>query len=167
MYLNPSHPVTLFRLPNTLAGDAGLTLIIQPVVTWFIESLLVNLDLRNSKATPLAYPLPPSSPLRKFLGLPPTEHQPVARRISLISQLLRVFFFFILPSFILLWPPSVGILTAGGRREGKDWIFEKRWAPEIFKLLLGAVLGLLITPVMAAFWVVREGHLVNEGELEG
>jgi len=176
MYLHTPDKITLFHLPNTLAGDAGLTLIIQPIVTWLIEALLVNLDLRTSSVSPLAYPLSPSSPVRKFLGVPsssPTnpesQEQPSSsnRRMGLVGQILRLFFCFILPSFLILWPISVGILTAVGEKQGSDYVFQNQWAPQIFKLVLGAVQGLLITPVMAAFWVMREGLLMTEGGLEG
>ena len=68
MYLSPADPITLLRLPNTLAGDAALTIIIQTLVTWLIECLAVTSDLRAGKVAPLD--TSPCSPrVRRLLGV--------------------------------------------------------------------------------------------------
>lgn len=65
-------------------------------------------------------------------------------------------------AFVVLWPISVGALTAVGTRSGGDWVFHPVWAPQVFKLVLGGVLALLQTPVFASFWLVREGWVILE-----
>lgn len=186
MYLSPDDRITLLRLPNTLAGDAALTIVIQVIVTWLIEWLAVTSDLRSGKVAPLAWRCGPKA--RWILGLPRTgedggetrgssregerdssdnRHSTSNRkanaaptrspRMPLLAHPLRIIAVLV-PSFILIWPPSIGILIALGTAMGDgDYLYPSRWTPQIFKLVFGAVLGLLTTPVMALFWVVREG----------
>lgn len=186
MYLSPDDRITLLRLPNTLAGDAALTIVIQVIVTWLIEWLAVTSDLRAGKIAPLAWPCGPKT--RWILGLPrsgggydgergssregeressdnrhSTSHRKrsptpaKSPRMSLLSHPLRIVAVLV-PSFCLIWPPSIGILIALGTAMGDgDYLYPSRWTPQIFKLVFGAVVGLLTTPVMALFWVVREG----------
>ncbi|SPO04775.1 uncharacterized protein DNG_07460 [Cephalotrichum gorgonifer] len=217
MYLtpDPKNPISLFRLPNTLAGDAALTIIIQVLVTWLIEWAIVTSDLRAGKVAPLAWGLGPTTStststsssasssssgsrlgsrarIRWALGLPhPTSgphdddtsrerspgHSPArgahshdtkrpphpapkpkTPALPLSKHPARILALLV-PSFVLLWPPSLPILMALGTKTatGADYVYASKWAPEIFKLVLGGVLGLLVTPVMALFWLVREG----------
>lgn len=184
MYLSPDDRITLLRLPNTLAGDAALTIVIQVIVTWLIEWLAVTSDLRAGKVAPVSFPCGPKT--RWILGLPRSSSGDDERassregddsnrestsashrkrpqtptkspRMPLLHHPLRIIAVLV-PSFILVWPPSIGILIALGTALGDgDYVYPTRWTPEIFKLVFGAVLGLLTTPVMALFWVVREG----------
>ena len=197
MYLHPKDPIALFEMPNTLAGDAALTIIIQTVVTWLIEWALVSSDLRAGKIAPAKPPV--SRLLRRFLYGPthhhhiphphlhhhhhhdeaeggqqaPHNNDDVERTAAqaaeeegsgpkrpppllLPSHLPRIVSI-LLPSFILFWPVSVAILTTVGTKAGGDWFFKPKWAVQIFKLILGGVLGLVITPLMALFWVWRDG----------
>lgn len=166
-----AHPIRLFQLPNTLAGDAAVTIIVQNIVTWLIERIIVSSDLRNGMIAPVGFITPPENRLaRWFLFLDgqrgaavpgPWRHWPV----FLVSQALRGFIFAV-ASFVLLWGPSVGILTAVGTRSGGDWVFEPKWAPEVFKLILGGLLALLATPPMALFWMVRAGWPAEETTVE-
>ncbi|KAL3962835.1 hypothetical protein ACCO45_004358 [Purpureocillium lilacinum] len=82
--------------------------------------------------------------------------------VAVLQQALRGFLLAV-PSFLVLWPISVGALTAVGRKEGADWVYADRWAPQVFKLVLGGVLGLLTTPLMAMFWLVRAGWEAEGG----
>ncbi len=161
------HPIRLFQLPNTLAGDAAVTIIVQNIVTWLIEMIIVTGDLRHGKLAPIGFIEPPKNRLLRwfmFLDGQESAATPGAVRhwpIFLLSQALRGFLFAV-AGFILTWGPSVGILTAVGTRSGGDWVFEKKWAPEVFKLILGGVLALLGTPPMAFFWMLRAGWPVDE-----
>lgn len=178
MYLSPKDPIALLAMPNTLAGDAALTIIIQTIVTWLVEWAVLASDLRAGKVAPLRPP--PSPRFRRVLAVsgrpgssdggagasshegrdsssshggqepPRTEPLPPPSHVPRILSLM-------LPSFVLFWPPSLAILTAVGTRVGRDYVFDARWAPQIFKLVLGGVLGLVITPLMALFWMLREG----------
>ncbi|KAK3350052.1 hypothetical protein B0T25DRAFT_611148 [Lasiosphaeria hispida] len=187
-----ANPIRLWQLPNTLAGDAGLTTIIQSIITWLIELLIVQRDLKHGGVAAIGFIPKPTHPLlRWFFFLDqgqrplssPTPHLvapsaatrpiptnpdttpaaackppgPVARFTTfLLSQALRALLVAV-ASFVLLWPPAVGILTAVGTRSGGDWVFEKTWAPQVFKLVYGGVLALLTTPPFAAFWLIRGG----------
>ncbi|KAK0629032.1 hypothetical protein B0T17DRAFT_174431 [Bombardia bombarda] len=181
MYTSAStltHPINLFQLPNTLAGDAAVTIIVQSIITWLIELLLVNRDLASGGVAPVGFidPPPPNYRLlRWFLFLDRTpsssseSDEPAQGSVAhwayfMFSQVLRGFLVAI-PSFMLFWGPCVGILTAVGMRSGGDWVFEATWAPEIFKFLLGGLLSLVQTPLFALFWLVRAGWAVRTREV--
>ncbi|CRK08636.1 hypothetical protein HYQ45_018405 [Verticillium longisporum] len=172
---NPTeNPIRLFQLPNTLAGDGALTIILQCVITWLLEAVLVNRDLRKGGIRPIGFIAEPTSALlRWFLmldnekqssdGEKPSKRGNVKRgAASLLQQAPRVLVI-ILVSFALCWPASVGILLAVGEKRGGDWFFEETWTPQIFKGVLGGVLALLTTPLMAGYWLVREGWRLKRG----
>ncbi|KAJ6438848.1 fungal specific transcription factor domain-containing protein [Purpureocillium lavendulum] len=171
-------PIRLFGLPNTLAGDAAVTIIVQCIITWFVEMALVAHDLAHRSVHPVGWvPVPKSRRrwwLRWWFFLPasssgsssmseeePDAEAPVERvranSVNAVFQQAVRGFSLAVPSFLLLWPISVGVLTAVGRKEGNDYVFADKWAPQVFKLILGGVLGLLTTPLMALFWLVRAG----------
>lgn len=56
---------------------------------------------------------------------------------------------------------------AFGTKSGGDWVYEKTWVPQVFKLILGGLLSLVQTPVYACFWLAREGWVSGEGETPG
>lgn len=159
------HPIRLFQLPNTLAGDAAVTIIIQCILTWFVEKGLVTYDLSRRSVQPIGFiPEPSASWQRKLFFLPPlglpAASNEAAPRVSILASLfqqaLRGFLLAIV-GFFLLWPAGVGILTAFGTRSGGDYAYGDRWTPQVFKLVLGGLLGLLTTPLMAMFWLVKAG----------
>lgn len=43
------------------------------------------------------------------------------------------------------------------KKEGADYVYHDKWLPQVFKLILGGVLGLLTTPLMAMFWLIKAG----------
>ena len=168
------HPIRLFQLPNTLAGDAAVTIIIQCILTWFVEWGLVSHDISNKGVAPVGFLREPSHfLLRWFFFLTPIESK-LPRWMSgktdeeetqknwqrlfgvIVQHALRGFLFAVV-GFLLLWPVSVGALTAFGMKQGGDYIYGKRWTPQVFKLVLGGVLGLLTTPLMALFWLAKAG----------
>lgn len=180
---NPD-PIRLFQLPNTLAGDTAVTVILQTIITWIIEMLVVNGDLRKANIRPIGFITEPepvtttttaadgstlnlATRLRRralrwflLLDLPKQQRK---RRGSLLrqaryllSQVLRAFVVAVVV-FPFLFGPSVGILTVIGVPNGGDWEFPSRWTPEVFKLVLGAVLALLTSPFFAMFWMVKCG----------
>ncbi|KAH7013179.1 hypothetical protein EDB80DRAFT_709455 [Ilyonectria destructans] len=168
-----NNPVRLFQLPNTLAGDAAVTIIVQCILTWFVEKGLVAYDLSKRSVQPIGFIPEPSRRWQRWLFfLPPvseaatevetkgeaeaiTPAQP-STLTSLLQQALRGFLLAIV-GFVLLWPAGVGILTAFGKRSGGDYTYADRWTPEVFKFILGGLLGLLTTPLMAAFWLIKAG----------
>lgn len=155
------NPIRLFQLPNTLAGDAAVTMIVQCILTWFVEWGLVAHDLSNRSVQPIGFIRQPSHPLLRwwfFLD----GSKPRNALMNVLQQALRGFLLCI-PAFMLLWPVGVGALTAFGQKNGGDWGYEDRWVPQFFKFVLGGLLGLLTTPLMAMFWLVKAGWDAQEG----
>jgi len=129
------NPIRLFQLPNTLAGDAAVTIIIQCILTWFVEWGLVAHDLSNRSVQPIGFISEPTRPILRRLFLL-DNHQPSTRLTNVAQQALRGFLLSVV-SFALR--------------------FEDRWIPQFFKFVLGGTLGLLTTPLMAMFWLVKAG----------
>ncbi|CAK7231175.1 hypothetical protein SBRCBS47491_007841 [Sporothrix bragantina] len=62
-------PIRVFQFPNTLAGDATVTIFIQCVITWFIELVLVNRDLRSGHIQPIGFLREPKNALLRWFLL--------------------------------------------------------------------------------------------------
>ncbi|ORY88975.1 hypothetical protein BCR35DRAFT_300732 [Leucosporidium creatinivorum] len=59
MYRTGTNSVTMWKLSeNTVAGDLGVTVFIQGVLTFLIASSMVHVDMRNGKMEALPYPWP-------------------------------------------------------------------------------------------------------------
>ena len=170
---NDSNLIRLFQLPNTLAGDMAVTIIIQCIITWMVEMVLVNRDLSIGGVQAIGFVPEPSHPLlRWYLFLDLDEAAPAGGGLGhwlrfLLGHVLRAFVA-TLPAFVLLFGPGIGLLTLVGTRipwgSVSDWTYATKWAPEIFKLLLGGVLSLLTGPAFAAFWLVRCGWALQRNE---
>lgn len=163
MYTRQSKPIRLWQLPNTFAGDAAVTIIIQCIITWFVELLILRYDLSQGAVQPIGFVAQPTHPWPRFFFFLP--HDPTAEierkprpwsLLEIIQQALRGFSFAVV-SFLILWPIFIGALTAFGVKEGGDYYYHNKWVPQVFKLILGGVLGLLATPWMAMFWLVKAG----------
>lgn len=174
-------PIRLFSLPNTLAGDAAVTIIIQSLLTWLIEFVLVHYDLSKRAVQPIGWIAQPSLPLTRWLlMLPPLPSKPESEGqnataapaetpeqsipMMFVHNALRAMIIAAIPGFILLWPASVGILLTLGRKSGGDWVFGKKWIPQAFKAILGGLFGLMTTPLMAMYWLVKAGWESAERE---
>ncbi|KAI8625952.1 hypothetical protein F5Y19DRAFT_236301 [Xylariaceae sp. FL1651] len=162
-------PIRLFQFPNTLAGDAGLTTIVQCLITWFVEALLVNRDLRKGAVQSIGFlPKPRWKFLRWFMFL---DRQEQTHEVRSIEHWLRFLFSQVIRSLIMaavffpfIWGPSIGFLILAGDYVDGDWYYSAKWAPQIFKLAQGAVLGLLSTPLMVVFWLTRCGWALKKDE---
>lgn len=55
MYTRTDDPIQLFELPNTLIGDFAVTVIMQTIITWMVEMLVVNRDLRKASVRPIGF----------------------------------------------------------------------------------------------------------------
>jgi hypothetical protein len=156
-------PIRLWQLPNTLAGDAAVTIIVQCIITWFVELFILRYDLRQRSVQPIGFISQPIRPwLRLFFFLPRDATAEIEKQprpwsfLEVIQQALRGFCFAVV-SFLLLWPICMGALTAFGKKEGNDYVYHDKWLPQVFKLILGGGLALLTTPLMAMFWLVKAG----------
>ncbi|KAI1263183.1 hypothetical protein F5Y18DRAFT_394910 [Xylariaceae sp. FL1019] len=169
LYGTTQESIHLFQFPNPLLGDAVVTIILQCIITWLIELILVNLDLKNGAIQPVGGYSEPSNRLVRwfwFLDRDPVE----ARRHVLFRWIEFVFwqafrgFVVSVVSFALFAGPTIGFLALVGTPSGKDWVYTaalrpgiENWKPMVFKAILGASLGLLTTPLFALFWTVRCG----------
>ncbi|KAI1370388.1 hypothetical protein F4677DRAFT_365413 [Hypoxylon crocopeplum] len=164
-----TRPIRLFLFPNTLAGDSAVTVIIQCLITWHIELFLVNRDLRKGGVHPIGFiPEPKGRFLRWFMFLDRPEDTHEVRSFVhwlsfLRSQILRALLIAV-AFFPLIWGPSIGFLILSGKWQGDDWYYDKVWAPQVFKLIQGGVLGLLTTPPMVLFWLTRCGWALKNNE---
>lgn len=185
MYTRTDDPIDLFEFPNTLMGDFAVTTIMQTIITWMVEMVVVNRDLRHASVRPIGFvdePVvneasSPSAPmgslsrrlprmlvraLRWFLLLDAPKalrkrRGSIVRKLRyLVAQAVRAFVYSLL-LFALLVGPTLGILMGLGVKQGGDWFYASRWTPEIYKLLLGGVLALLSSPVFAMYWMVKCG----------
>ncbi|KAI5859270.1 hypothetical protein GGS23DRAFT_327543 [Durotheca rogersii] len=172
MYANQdtvARPIRLFQFPNTLAGDAAVTIIIQCLITWHVELFLVNWDLKKGGVHSIGFiPEPKGRFMRWFMFLDRPEQAHEAGSFShwlgfLFSQILRIMLV-VVAIFPVVWGASIGFLVLAGSWYDGDWYYEKLWAPQIFKLIQGGVLGLLTTPPMAMFWLTRCGWALKNNE---
>ncbi|KIJ34153.1 hypothetical protein M422DRAFT_782981 [Sphaerobolus stellatus SS14] len=148
---------------NTIAGDLGVTVIIQSMLTTLIVGVLVRGDMKAAKIEPFSHPWPslhvdsllrggrfkrnlgraisffsPTQVLSLQNGFRPAIH-------SLFMILLRGFFTSII-SFIIFWPLAIAVIAPlyGGLNVHGTWV------PEITKAIFGGILGLFQTPLIAA-----------------
>ncbi|CAJ2505824.1 Uu.00g132180.m01.CDS01 [Anthostomella pinea] len=162
-------PIRLWKFPNTLAGDAALTTFIQLLITWHVELMLVNRDLKKGGVQPIGFiPEPKWSLVRWYLFLDRKEQTRKVRSwrhwlAFLRSQVVRALLLAVV-FFPIVWGPSVGFLRLVGQRQGDDWYYKKEWVPQIFKLIQGAALGLLTTPLIVMFWLTRCGWALRNHE---
>lgn len=166
MYANQNlveNPIRLWRLPNTLSGDAAVTLFVQCVITWLITMAMVNADLRNGKVQPIGFVHEPKQKLfRWYLYL--DAEQPTGRRsffqwiMFILAQIGRALIFAAV-LFFFIWPATMGILTSStlGAHRGNDYYYARRWTPQVYKLILGGTIGLLSNPFFAAMWLITVG----------
>ncbi|KAI1162143.1 hypothetical protein F5B18DRAFT_408314 [Nemania serpens] len=164
-------PIRLFKFPNTLAGDTAVTTFIQFLTTWISESILVNFDLRRGGVQPIGFiPEPRWKYVRWYMFL---DRRKQTHEVSSLKHWLRFLFSQVIRSLILavvcfpfIFGVSLGFLTLFGEHRGKDWdwYYSATWAPQIFKLVQGALLGLLFTPLMVIFWMTRCGWALRSME---
>lgn len=165
MYTKTDVPIYLFELPNTLVGDFAVTTIMQTIVTWLMEMLIVNHDLRKGNVQPIGFIAPPTKLLARWFLLPgdtrlmlapPPPKRWRARLLNLVAQVIRALVVSVVLVAVLIGP-TIGILLALGEKSGGDWVYASRWTPQAFKGILGGGLALFTTPPMAMMWMVKCG----------
>ncbi|GJJ05830.1 hypothetical protein Clacol_000017 [Clathrus columnatus] len=126
-----------FAIEHTIAGDLGVTVIIQSILSTIIASILVRGDVRAKREKPLSRPWPDvdwwreQKDLTKWIGL---ERDLLERKG--FTNFLRTLFITALQGKIQL----INIQTAlyGGINMQGTWI------PEVTKAIFGAVLSLFM-----------------------
>ncbi|KAI1110402.1 hypothetical protein F5Y14DRAFT_362191 [Nemania sp. NC0429] len=167
-YHNQAAGVHLFRFPNALAADCSFTLLAQFIITWLAEVFVVNNDLRRGWVDPIGFLREPKGKFLRWYFLLDRENQmphQVKGRWNWVrfiwSQILRS-----IVLFLVFFPPtfgvSVGALSAVGTKTPYgDWNFPDTYTPQIYKLILGIVIGALSTPLMSLYTIVRVGWILK------
>ncbi|KAF9962361.1 hypothetical protein BGZ65_009303, partial [Modicella reniformis] len=171
MYKNTKHPVALWPLPNTLAGEAAVTIILQQTLTWFLDRLAVSGDLNKGMVAPLRMPKNANGIVRWFVGLnhiekPITLSDKIKYTIRFHGSRIAVI---ILATFVLYWPITIGILSElkihGIGKDYSDlggdfniWPF-----PEIFKGVYGFAVG-MTTPFVSYIALIYQGETGQPGQ---
>ncbi|KAF9126738.1 hypothetical protein BGX30_015126 [Mortierella sp. GBA39] len=158
MYKNSKHPVYIWPLPNSLAGDIAVTIIIQQTLTWILDRLAVRGDLKKGLVAPLRMPKDASSLVRWFVGL---EDVKAAGKPGFAFHLKRVVVY-VVATFLVYWPITIGVLyglknghVGAAVADGGEfnlWPF-----PQIFKGVYSAALG-LTTPFVSYVTLIYEGE---------
>ncbi|KAF9125911.1 hypothetical protein BGW39_007081 [Mortierella sp. 14UC] len=159
MYRNNKHPVYIWPLPNTLAGDIAVTIIIQQALTWILDRLAVRGDLKKGLVAPLRMPAEASKLVRWFVGL---EDVKAPGRPGFVFHFKRIVVLIVM-SFLVYWPITIGVIyglksgdvgAATGDHAGDFnlWPF-----PQIFKGVYSACLG-LTTPFVSYVTLIYEGE---------
>ncbi|KAG9323909.1 hypothetical protein KVV02_006275 [Mortierella alpina] len=165
MYKNTKDPVTLWPLPNTLAGDAAVTIIIQQTLTWILDRLAVGGDLKKGLVAPLRMPKNANAITRWFVGLEEV------RVYKTFKERLAYYFRYhgkriavlVVVTFILYWPITIGILSGlkihgiGKDHSHRGGDFNVWPMPEIFKGVYGFALG-MTTPFVSYVALIYQGE---------
>ncbi|KAF9959448.1 hypothetical protein BGZ72_009610 [Mortierella alpina] len=165
MYKNTKDPVSLWPLPNTLAGDAAVTIIIQQTLTWILDRLAVGGDLKKGLVAPLRMPKNASAVTRWFVGLDDvrvykTTKERLAHYFRFHGKRIAVL---VVATFVLYWPITIGILSGlkihgiakDHSHRGGD--FNVWPMPEIFKGVYGFALG-MTTPFVSYIALIYQGE---------
>ncbi|KAG0266535.1 hypothetical protein BG011_002025 [Mortierella polycephala] len=166
MYKGTSDPIFLWPLPNTLAGDAAVTIIIQQALTWILDRLAVKGDLNKGMVAPLRMPKDASGLVRWFVGLEhvgvyKTTGEKIGYYLNFHGKRIAVL---ILATFLVYWPITIGILSGlkihGVGKDHSDlegdfnvWPF-----PEIFKGVYGFAVG-MTTPFVSYIALIYQGEI--------
>jgi len=169
MYYNETD-VTIWFFPNTLAGDAAVTVFVQGILTYLIDGMLTSRDIRKGQFPPLRAP---SKLLKKFptqvnfwfkansdLLEPKIGANERARRFghcfarSLVYSILMFFIF---------WPLGVGILWAVA---GTHVHWNGHWNPQIFKASFGGGMGFFQTPIVTLLAMMRIASVMDHEEAQ-
>ncbi|KAG0369505.1 hypothetical protein BC939DRAFT_477767 [Gamsiella multidivaricata] len=165
MYKNTSKAIFLWPLPNTLAGDAAVTIIIQQALTWILDRLAVNGDLKKGLVAPLRMPKNANPVVRWFVGLEhvgihKTLKEKIGYYLNFHGKRIAVL---ILATFILYWPITIGILSGLKIHSiGKDYSsmggdFNTWPLPQIFKGVYGFAVG-MTTPFVSYIALIYQGE---------
>ncbi|TGJ83503.1 hypothetical protein E0Z10_g5252 [Xylaria hypoxylon] len=167
-YNNQAAGVHLFSFPNALAADCSFTLLAQFIITWLVEVFVVNNDLRRGWVEPIGFLREPKGKFLRWYFLLDRENQ-MPHQVKGWWNWIRFIWSNVLRSvmlFLVFFPPafgvSIGALTAvGTKTPDGDWNFPNTYAPQIYKLILGIVIGSTGTPLMSLYTIVRVGWVLK------
>ncbi|CAO3570026.1 unnamed protein product [Mortierella alpina] len=166
MYRNTKDPIMIWPLPNTLAGEAAVTIILQTTLTWILDRLAVAADLKKGLVAPLRMPRNPHPWIEWFVGLDDVPMYSSGRKERLRHAVRfhgKRIGVMILVTFVVFWPVTIALLTwmrASGI--GKDFSplggdFNAWPFPEIFKGVYGFATG-ITTPFVSYIALIYQGE---------
>ncbi|CAI5488237.1 unnamed protein product [Closterium sp. Naga37s-1] len=129
MYRGSPDPVRVWELPNSLAGDAIVTIMIQGTLTWVIAGLLTRLDVKSERIQPIFYQHAPR-PLQDF----PADGS---------------------ASGAVTPPPGEPAAAAADADSNSSKALD---GPQIFKAVMAAVLGFFMTPLVSMVGLLEAGR---------
>lgn len=186
MYYHHKDALTLWAFPHTLSGDCALSLFIQVGLTWYAEELTIGWDALSGKTPiiPFAFAkkrLPENKFIRWYFeidrGITFDEDEPEKNtfkgylRRQFVRYPLKNWFFNICEWAIrkairalivgaiiwaVEWPVTMGIMAGTGTKVGSHEYVVHGYYPEVMKLIYGAVLGLISTPVAILVVLLRD-----------
>lgn len=165
MYRTTSDRISFWNIKhNTIAGDLGVTIFIQGILTFLISSALIHGDMRNATIPPFSAPWPhpaatsyDASRLHRrldrvravFSGSSANDlfDFSVGGKEWLRRAAWSVWQGAVISAcyFCLVWPIAIAILAP---RYGKANMVHT-WVGPVTKAVYGAVFGLLQTPLIA------------------
>eukprot|EP01117_Protostelium_nocturnum_P005210 TRINITY_DN1895_c0_g1_i1.p1 TRINITY_DN1895_c0_g1~~TRINITY_DN1895_c0_g1_i1.p1 ORF type:complete len:228 (+),score=63.49 TRINITY_DN1895_c0_g1_i1:141-824(+) len=157
--------IRVWLFPNTLAGDAAVTVFIQGILTWIIDTMMTSADVRKG-----VYGISPRVPpqwIKKnafFQWMYKSNLDILEPNIGARETFRRLFHSFLrsLPYcvfvFVLAWPIGCGILA--GASSG-DYI-DSYWKAAFFKLGFGGLMSPWQTAVTSLIAITRKGWVELE-----
>ncbi|PRP75727.1 hypothetical protein PROFUN_09151 [Planoprotostelium fungivorum] len=161
MYTN-AYPVRVWEFPNTMAGDAAVTVFIQGILTWVISGMLTSRDLRLAAfgISPIRAPRSIREGPRIVQWFFGGNLDILERRIGHSERLRRLVssivhgVIYSIAIFFIAWPIGVGILAATAGPGG----FIAGWpTAAYFKAAFGGGMGFWQTPIIVVIAMMRKG----------
>ncbi|KAF9437580.1 hypothetical protein BGZ76_000177 [Entomortierella beljakovae] len=166
MYKTSNKPVHLWSFPNTLAGDATVTVIVQQALTWILGRLSVQGDVGRGLIAALRMPKNANFIIRWFVGLNPDNIlQQKTGKETLFFHVKRILVYMFV-SWCFFWPLGIAALSGlrnnnrGVDTRGVGGDFNNWPLPEVFKLIYGACMG-MTTPFVSYISLIYQGEIAH------
>eukprot|EP01117_Protostelium_nocturnum_P014949 TRINITY_DN5748_c0_g1_i4.p1 TRINITY_DN5748_c0_g1~~TRINITY_DN5748_c0_g1_i4.p1 ORF type:complete len:303 (+),score=65.97 TRINITY_DN5748_c0_g1_i4:737-1645(+) len=164
-------PVRIWGMPNTLAGDAFLTVVIQGILTFYIDGMATSYDVRKAKfgISPL---LPPQwihnskGVIRWFFSGNPDVLEPGVtsgrRALRLFGMFPRALIY-VAVLIVVFWPVTVGVIY-GFSGDDNNFIRGFPTVP-IFKGCFCAIMAFFQTVPVSLYAMMRKGWMQEDGTI--
>ena len=153
MYEPERDNISILSFPQPMAGDIGVTSIIEPLLTWLIVGIVVRNDMRHCM-TPAEYlPQTPNTWIDKFVLS--MRQYPIEFTKQRMKQIAKSCLIFILLTGLPCLIPALIALLILEVETKNDYRFDLSEAV-ICKAIYGGVMGLIITPIAAYLTMVYQ-----------
>ncbi|KAF9110300.1 hypothetical protein BGX27_006558 [Mortierella sp. AM989] len=166
MYKTSNQTVNLWSFPNTLAGDATVTVIIQQLLTYILDQLSVKGDVNKGLVAPLMMPKNANAVIRWFVGLDSYKSEQKMTTKEFVNFHGKRILVYIVVPWLIYWPITMGILAGlrnhdvGEDTRGIGGDFNNWPLPEIFKGIYGFTLG-ITTPFVSYIHLIYQGEIAS------